>query len=135
MSSDAIKILLVDDEDAYAQAMRDVLDSYGLEVRAASNAVEALAILGDWTPDAILLDIMMPEVDGVMLMRLLRTAPDWPGVPIIVVSAKATPEERKEIIASGADAFLAKPFTAQELRAVIRRFVGLPQTSELIARQ
>ncbi len=132
MSQDPIKILLVDDEGAYARVISEVLDSYGLQVRTASNAVEALSILGDWQPDAILLDIMMPEVDGVILMRMLRTAPDWGGVPIIAVSAKASPKERKEIMASGADAFLAKPFTARELRAVIRRFVRLPQTSQLI---
>ncbi len=124
-------VVVIDDEPAYGAVMTEILSAYGLEAHLASDALEAIALLQQVTPDVILLDIMMPEMDGIMLMRLLRSDPSWPRVPIIVISAKAMPEDRRAAVASGADTFLAKPFTAQELHAVLRRFVPIQSTGPL----
>ena len=120
--------MLVDDEGPYGEVMTEILGSYGLEVHVASDAVEALALLKQVAPDVILLDIMMPKMDGIMLMRLLLSDPSWPRIPIIVISAKAMPEERHRAVSSGANAFLAKPFTVQELRSVLCQFVPIQDT-------
>ena len=121
-------VMLVDDEGPYGEVMTEILGSYGLEVHVASDAVEALALLTQVAPDVILLDIMMPKMDGIMLMRLLLSDPSWPRIPIIVISAKAMPEERHRAVSSGANAFLAKPFTVQELRSVLCQFVPIQDT-------
>lgn len=127
-------VLIVDDESAYTDVMRQVLEDYGLEVRVARDAVQALRTLRDSRPDLILLDVMMPEVDGLTLLRMLRTDPDWPRIPVVVVSARATEADRQAALQAGADGFLAKPFTAQEMRAVLRRHLSLPRTDALRSR-
>ncbi|MFV2044396.1 MAG: response regulator [Anaerolineales bacterium] len=114
-------VFVVDDEVGYTDIMRDVLEQYGLEVHISNGAFEAMQIMGWMTPDLILLDIMMPSVDGITLLRHLRRDQNMPKIPILVVSAH--PETREEALAAGADGYLAKPFTAQELRSTISQYV------------
>ena len=112
-------ILLIDDEKAYANVIKDALEIIGLEVLLAHNAMDALNLFQQVTPDLILLDVMMPEVDGLSLLRWLREHSEQGSIPIHVVSAKAQPEDQKAAIEAGADGFLAKPFSVEELRKVI----------------
>ncbi len=126
--NDSLKpiVFLVDDEVGYAEIMRDVLEAFGLEVHISNGAFEAVQKMSWMTPDLILLDIMMPSVDGITLLRHLRRDQDKPRIPIVVVSAN--PKTREEALAAGADGYLAKPFTAQELRSAIGQYlvVALP---------
>jgi CheY-like chemotaxis protein len=119
-------VLVVDDEAGYTEIMRDVLEQYGLEAHISNGAFEAVQIMSWMTPDLILLDIMMPSVDGITLLRHLRRDQDKPRIPIVIVSANHN--TREEALAAGADGYLAKPFTAQELRSVIGQYleVALP---------
>lgn len=123
-------ILLIDDEKPYANVIKDALEFIGLEVHLAHNAMDALHLFQQITPDLILLDVMMPEVDGLSLLRWLREHSEQGSVPIHVVSAKAQPDDRKAAIEAGADGFLAKPFSVEELRDVIGHYLpGSSSTS------
>ncbi len=122
-------ILLIDDEKAYAKVIQDALELIGLEVHLAHNAMDALNLFQQVTPDLILLDVMMPEVDGLSLLRWLREHSEQDSVPIHVVSAKAQPDDRKAAIEAGANGFLAKPFSVEELRDVISQYLPGPSST------
>lgn len=112
-------ILIVDDEKAYCEVLREVLEVQGYHVELAYDAGDALFRLRERKPDLILMDVMMPEIDGLSLMGRLRLNDDWARIPIVVVSAKASSIDRDVALASGANGFLAKPFTVEMLRAAL----------------
>jgi DNA-binding response OmpR family regulator len=114
-------VLLIDDERAYAEVIRDALQTYGIEVLLAHNAMEALEAYQEKVPDLILLDVMMPEIDGLTLLKWLREHSEKDRVPIHIVSAKAQDRDRDAALKAGADGFMAKPFTMDELKELIAR--------------
>jgi DNA-binding response OmpR family regulator len=116
-------ILLVDDERAYARVVKEALERIGVHVHLAHDAMEALNLYSEVSPDLILLDVMMPDVDGLSLLRWLREHSEKDGVPIHVVSAKAQQADKDAALSAGANGFLAKPFTVEELRTVIGQYV------------
>ena len=120
-------VVLVDDEAVLTRVVSEVLESYGLEVHSASDSTEALGLLHKVKPDLLITDIMMPEVDGLMLVRLLRSDPEWASLPVLVVSALASPSDKSDAGTAGASAFLQKPFTKDELRAAVEAFIPLAQ--------
>jgi two-component system KDP operon response regulator KdpE len=123
------RILIVDDEGPIRRALRTALVRHGYEVAEAENGENALTTIATWTPDAIVLDLMMPGIDGFDVVRQTRT---WSQTPIVVLSARG--EERAKVTALdlGADDYLTKPFGIDELlarlRAVLRR-AGSPQST------
>lgn len=119
------QILIVDDERDYCRVMAEVLMEYGYEVSVAHDAGDALFRLKNTHPDLILMDVMMPQIDGLSLIGRLRLTEDWGRIPIVVVSAKSQPVDRVAAIGAGANGFLAKPFTAQMLRAAIEEYVPI----------
>jgi CheY-like chemotaxis protein len=128
-SNGKLRVLVVDDEVAFGNVMREVLDSFGMDVRVAVGAKEALEQMRHEAPDLLMVDVMMPEVDGLSLIRMVQKEPSWLGIPILVVSARTGQADQHEALFAGADAFLAKPFTAEELRKSLRPF--LPSGSNL----
>ncbi len=118
-------VLLIDDEKPYTKVIKDALEAQGIQVVVANSAMEALMLFQQVTPDLVLLDVMMPEVDGLKLLRWLREHSERKRVPIHVVSAKAQPQDREAALRSGADGFTAKPFTMEELRKLIREYVAV----------
>jgi DNA-binding response OmpR family regulator len=125
------RVLVVDDEPAFVHGMEDFLQTYRLEVRTAVSAASALGVLQSWRPDVVTLDVMLPRVDGITLLKRLRADSRWSHLPVIVASALAGKEDRQRALEAGASTFIAKPFTMAELRAALRRFVLFPGTSEL----
>lgn len=119
-------ILLIDDEIGYARVVQDALQPLGLDVLIATNATEALLLYQQVNPSMILLDVMMPEIDGLTLLRWLREHSQQSKIPIHVVSAKSTPADQKAALKAGADGFLAKPFTFDELRQLILAHLPVP---------
>ncbi len=119
-------IMLVDDAEPYMNIMSSVLRGCGLEVHLARGAPEALQMLDQVTPDLILLDVMMPEVDGISFLSQLRSDARLQVVPVVVVTAY--PDTRQEAIQAGANGFLAKPFTTQQLRRMIGEFLQVRPT-------
>jgi DNA-binding response OmpR family regulator len=118
-------ILLVDDERAYANVVKEALERIGVRVHLAYDAMEALNLYSEVSPDLILLDVMMPDMDGLSLLRWLREHSEKDGVPIHIVSAKAQQSDRDAAISAGANGFLAKPFTVEELRQVIGQYIEI----------
>ncbi|WP_428266735.1 response regulator [Haliangium sp.] len=115
------KILLVDDDLRNTFALSGALREYGLEIVIADHGKLALARLDeDPTFDLVLMDIMMPVMDGYECIRQIREQPRFADLPIIAVTAKAMPEDRSKCLAAGANDYLTKPVSADRVLAMIR---------------
>ena len=112
-----MKILVVDDEDLLVKGIRFNLQNDGYEIVTGSNGVEAIALVKSENPDLIILDIMMPEMDGLTACNHIR---DFSNVPIILLTAKADDMDKLIGFDHGADDYLTKPFNILELKARIR---------------
>lgn len=117
-------ILVIDDEQPFCEVVAEILTTFGYPVRKAFNATQALEVLESLTPILIIMDIMMPDVDGLTLIRRFREEPRLSKIPIIMSSAKYLEEDRTEAFSAGANAYLTKPFSAAELRASIVELLG-----------
>ncbi len=115
-------ILVVDDEEQIRQTLRGVLADEGFEVVEASNGRRALELLGQTAPRLAIVDVWMPEVDGIELVARMRE--QAPGVPIIVISGHGTIETAVRVIRLGAFDFLEKPFELEALLSVVGRALG-----------
>ena len=124
MDTHTPRVLIVDDDDSYCTIIRELLVRNGYEVRVAFSVEEALAMLKEERPGLILTDLMMPEVDGITFIRHLRATPPHAEIPTIVVSALVLARERAAAAQAGADAFVAKPFSINQLQATIQEVVG-----------
>lgn len=113
-------VLVVDDEPDFCQVVKEILSIDGMHVSEAHSVIQALAALASQVPDLVLTDVMMPDIDGLDLVRSLRSEPSWSDIPAVVVSARVLDEDRAAALMAGANAFLPKPFTARELRETIR---------------
>lgn len=112
-------ILVVDDERAFCEVVTVILESQGYQVHKAHHANDAFSLLDETTPGLILTDMMMPDIDGVSLIKRLRETPAWADIPVVVVSAYSEPEIQKNAFEAGAAGFIAKPFSASELRSTV----------------
>lgn len=112
-------ILVVDDERGFCDVVTVILESQGYQVQQAHHANDALGLLDETTPDLILTDMMMPEMDGVGLIKRLRETPKWANIPVVVISAYSEPEVQENAFAAGATGFISKPFSASELRSTV----------------
>lgn len=123
------RILVVDDEPQIRRALRTALTAHGFEVETAEDGDDALVRIATWTPDAIVLDLVMPGKDGFEVVRDTRT---WSQVPIIVLSARGQESDKVQALDLGADDYLTKPFGIPELlarlRAVMRRAAPTAET-------
>lgn len=126
-------VMVVDDEVVYTDVIRLVLEDYGVEVVMAHNVSQALELIGGLRPDMFIIDIMMPDIDGLQFARRLREESAFADEPILIASAKAMAGDREAALAAGATEFLTKPFTAKQLRDILRRYFPLPTTAELRA--
>jgi two-component system, OmpR family, response regulator MprA len=111
------RVLVVEDDADIAGVLRRSLDKEGYEVRVAGDGEVALEEAGDFAPDAVVLDLGLPKLDGVEVCRRLRDGGD---VPILILTARAETGNRVEGLDGGADDYLVKPFERQELLARIR---------------
>ena len=113
-------ILLVDDEQSMLKVLERRLVSWGFDVLLADNGKDALRFAAERTPDLILLDVMMPELDGLEVCRRLKAARATSGIPIILVTVKATQLTAEEIKASRAFRVIDKPYQSEELEEAVR---------------
>ncbi|MFG2630551.1 response regulator transcription factor [Streptomyces sp. NPDC048473] len=114
----AAKVLVVDDDPEVRSAVADGLRVEGYEVREAADGLAALSEVAAWQPDAIVLDVMMPVMDGLAVCRRLRALDD--RTPVIVLTALDSVSERVDGLDAGADDYLVKPFALDELTARVR---------------
>jgi two-component system KDP operon response regulator KdpE len=111
------RILVVDDEPQITRVLRTTLSAQRYDVRVANDGETALEIMKDWTPDLVVTDVSMPNMDGLELCRQLRSRSD---VPIIVLSVKEDERTKIKALDLGADDYVTKPFNLQELLARVR---------------
>jgi two-component system, OmpR family, alkaline phosphatase synthesis response regulator PhoP len=119
------RILVVDDDEAIREVVRTGLELVaGWEVRLASNGAEALSLCSADPPDAILLDVMMPTMDGPTTFAKLQVDPRTRSVPVILLTAKVQPSERRRYEELGVAGVLAKPFDPLALPGEIADLLG-----------
>lgn len=123
-----MRVLIVDDEDIVLRSLRRVLESEGFAVVEASSGAEALAKIADEPPDLVVLDILMPGMDGIEICRRLRADPFTAKLPILFLTAKGRREDVARGLDAGGDDYLIKPLDVVELparvRALLRRAPG-----------
>jgi two-component system, OmpR family, response regulator MprA len=128
-----VRILVVDDEPAVREAVDRALRLEGYDTQLAADGAEALEALADRAPDALVLDLLMPHVDGLEVCRRLRAAGD--RTPVLVLTARDAVPDRVRGLDAGADDYLVKPFALEELlarlRALLRRGPGGERTERL----
>ena len=119
------RLLVVDDSAANRLVLSETLGLMGFQVVEASDGAQCLALARSTSPDLILMDGQLPGLSGLEATRQLRAMPGFGTVPIIAISASATPEDNAKALAAGADAFLPKPFRAAALIAALERHLQL----------
>ncbi len=128
------RVLVVDDDRAVRESLRRSLEFNGYDVSLAGDGAEALASISGIRPDAVVMDVMMPRLDGLEATRALRTAGH--DVPILVLTARDAVGDRVEGLDAGADDYLTKPFALAELlarlRALLRRTVQSEDAEEVL---
>jgi DNA-binding response OmpR family regulator len=116
----AIKILVIDDDSAVTDLLSLLLRSQGFEVTATNNSTDGLSLIRENSPDVVVLDLMMPEMDG---WQICKTVREFSQVPIIILSALNDPSMIASVLDAGADDYLTKPTPSRVLIAHINRLV------------
>jgi two-component system OmpR family response regulator len=117
----AMRALVVEDEPNLADVLTSMLTFEGWDARAALDGASALSIGQDFAPDAVILDVMLPDIDGIEVLRRLRAAN--PGVCVLFLTAKDSVEDRIAGITAGGDDYVTKPFSFEEVLARLRGLV------------
>lgn len=117
------KILIVDDEANIVISLEFLMEQAGYELRIAANGQEALAQVAAFEPDLILLDVMMPQINGFDVCRRIRENPDWQTIKIIMLTAKGREVEMTKGLALGANAYITKPFSTKDLLTQVRLII------------
>jgi adenylate cyclase len=127
------KILIVDDEPFNLDLLEQELGDYDYAIERASDGVEALEKTQSFAPDVILLDYMMPRMNGIEVVKRLRATPEHQGIPVILLTAKATQEDKVAGLDAGADDYVTKPFDSFELLARVRAMMRLKEMHDTLA--
>jgi two-component system, cell cycle response regulator DivK len=112
-------ILVVDDNDLNLELMRDLLEGEGYRVRVAIDANDAIAVLHDFRPRLIFMDIQLPGMDGLTLTRMLKANPSMRDIRIVGLTAYAMAGDEERMRAAGCDGYLAKPLDTRRLPGVV----------------
>ena len=121
-------MLLVDDDFEFRNVVAEALQENGWEVRGAATGIQALEVMRRWPPEVILLDLMMPEMNGWEFSKEANRRFRLSGIPLVLVSARIDPHS--EIAALRAEAALAKPFDLEELESVLDELTNMPLSPE-----
>lgn len=126
MAESSKLILVIEDEADTAEMFAKMLGLSGYEVIKILNSSEAIQVIQNKRPDAILLDLMMPEVTGLDILRTIKQNSTLSDIPIIVISAKQLPEDIKSGFEAGASEYLTKPVTFQILQSTLETHLNSP---------
>lgn len=127
------KILIVDDEPFNLDLLEQELGEYDYAIERAGDGVEALEKTQSFAPDVILLDYMMPRMNGLEVVKQLRATPEHQGIPVILLTAKASQEDKVAGLDAGADDYVTKPFDSFELLARVRAMMRLKEMHDTLA--
>ena len=123
---EALRVLVVDDDENILSLERTILEQKGFVVTTAAGGAEALEILGKEVFDLVLLDVMMPEIDGFTVCRKIKEEPRTKEIPVIFLTAKGGGEALAEGFESGAIMYINKPFTANKLLTIVNTMLEPP---------
>jgi DNA-binding NarL/FixJ family response regulator len=118
------QVLLVDDEPGLREAVQAYLEDSGFTVQTAGNASEGWDLLQQSTPDVLISDIMMPQVDGYQFLQQVREDVRFKGLPVVFLTARGMTSDRIQGYQAGCDAYLPKPFDPEELVAIVTNLVS-----------
>ena len=118
------KVLVVDDEPSIAKILRKQLEVAGFDVTVAVDGEDGLAKVREWKPELILLDVMLPKINGHEVCKTLKADPELKTIPVIMLTAKTQRQDQDLAQQQGADAFLTKPFQLAELLAKVKALLG-----------
>lgn len=130
-----IKILIIEDEAPIQRFLNVLISGYQYQVKTAGTAEQGIALVANWNPHLILLDLGLPDMEGIALTKELR---GWTQTPIIVISARDKESDKVQALDAGANDYLIKPFGSEELLARIRvalRQLNQPQPQESVCYQ
>jgi DNA-binding response OmpR family regulator len=134
MTSAPKKIIIVEDQPDVADLLEEMLSVDGYQVIKIHSSGGALSMIRAENPDLVLLDIMMPDVSGLDVLRFMRREPDLQQIPVVIVSAKTLPEDIRTGLEAGAAAYLTKPVDIAKLRrtvAEVLRAAGQPHVEPM----
>ncbi|MGB7892877.1 MAG: response regulator [Microcoleus sp.] len=119
-------ILAVDDNPDNLELLTQILDLFGCDCVGAVDGYAALSAAVDRQPDLIVLDICLPDIDGMEVVKRAQQNPEIRHIPIVAVTALAKPEDRARILQAGCVEYLSKPFNIKDLETVIRQHINSP---------
>ena len=118
------RVLIVDDEPDIVESLKFALELEGIECIVAHAGEEALVKAKNAMPDLILLDVMLPQINGYKVSRLLKFDQAYKQIPIIMLTARAQVKDREVGTETGADEYVTKPFAMGELVELVKRYIG-----------
>ncbi len=133
-SSEAAPILIVDDNSWMQRILAKILMSYGLKPSFASNAFDGIALAVEQQPQAIILDIVMPEINGLQTLRMLKGIKCTSHIPVLIITAAPDPKTLGQAVAAGAAGFIHKPFTRASIHDKLVRVLhhdAMPDVEQL----
>ena len=122
-------VMIIEDEEDAAELFAEMMRISGYHVVKTSKSAPAIAMMTTEKPDVILLDIMMPEISGLDILRQMRTDPALANIPVIVITAKGIPADIKNGMEAGASSYLTKPVGFLDLKDAVERALGKPTAS------
>ncbi len=120
MANEPKKIVIVEDEPDTAEMFAEMMRLSSFTVLKSYGGTSAIALISSVKPDAVVLDVMMPDLSGLDVLRFMRSDPSLAHIPVIVVSAKSLPSDIKEGLDAGASVYLTKPVAYQTLNEAVR---------------
>ena len=116
-------ILIVEDNEKNMKLVRDILRHAGHETLEAATGGEGVRLAVSKRPDLVLMDIQLPDIDGIEALRRIREVRELDAVPVVAVSASVMPDDQQKIVASGFDAFVTKPINLRQFLETVKRFL------------
>lgn len=119
-------VVVVEDEQDAAEMFAEMMRVSGYRVLTALGSQRAMSLIAEHKPNAVVLDIMMPDISGLDVLRFMRADPDLARIPVVVVSARGTPADIKACLDAGATSYLVKPVGFLELKEAVEKALGTP---------
>ena len=135
MNTAGAKVLVVDDESEMTDSLTDCLKAQGYQTFTAKDGISAVNAARSEKPDIILLDLMLPLLDGFRILKLLKTDERYRGIPIVVITARANAEDWTLAMECGADGWLTKPVRMEELLEKVRAIVVNKRVERILGRE
>ena len=117
-------VLAVDDNHDNLELLTQILDLFGCECMGAVDGYAALSAAADRPPDLIVLDICLPDIDGIEVVKRIQENPELRHIPIVAVTALAKPEDRDRILKAGCVEYISKPFNIKDLETIVRQHLN-----------